>query len=168
MKKLVFNFFWICFIMKVYITCYAFAQISYLGKICFLIHVLEMFSAYQMSLDHNDKIVYKFLRIKCWLKTLVCMVKNGCGYYGHGTLKLAVSQERFDGINWFICVPASIYLLKVNNRNTRTRCEICSKLTIKLSERRRCLYCCFSKMIRRNKLIFLHDDTKPKVAMMIL
>ena len=28
-----------------------------------------------------------------------------------------------------------IYLLKVNNRNTRTRCEICSKLTIKIPER---------------------------------
>ena len=27
--------------------------------------------------------------------------------------------------------PASIYLLKVNNRNTRTRCGICPKLTIK-------------------------------------
>ena len=26
--------------------------------------------------------------------------------------------------------PACIYLLKVNNRNTRTRCEICSKLTV--------------------------------------
>ena len=26
--------------------------------------------------------------------------------------------------------PAGIYLFKVNNRNTRTRCEICSKLTI--------------------------------------
>ena len=25
---------------------------------------------------------------------------------------------------------AGIYLLKVNNRNTRTRCEICSKITI--------------------------------------
>ena len=25
----------------------------------------------------------------------------------------------------------SNYLLKVNNRNTRTRCEICSKLTLK-------------------------------------
>ena len=25
---------------------------------------------------------------------------------------------------------------KVNNRNTRTRCEICSKLTIKIPERR--------------------------------
>ena len=32
--------------------------------------------------------------------------------------------------------PAGIYLLKVNNKNTRTRYEICSKLTIKTSERR--------------------------------
>ena len=31
--------------------------------------------------------------------------------------------------------PAGIYLLKVNNRNTRTRCEIYSKLTIKIPER---------------------------------
>ena len=31
--------------------------------------------------------------------------------------------------------PAGIYLLKVNNRNTRARCEICSKLTIKKPER---------------------------------
>ena len=30
---------------------------------------------------------------------------------------------------------AGIYLLKVNNRNTRTRYEICSKLTIKTPER---------------------------------
>ena len=41
--------------------------------------------------------------------------------------------------------PAGIYLLKVNNRNTRTKCEICSKLTIKTPERRLasfwCLYC---------------------------
>ena len=29
-----------------------------------------------------------------------------------------------------------IYLLKVNNRKTRTRCEICLKLTIKTPERR--------------------------------
>ena len=31
--------------------------------------------------------------------------------------------------------PAGIYLLKVNGRNTRTRCEICSKLTIKTLKR---------------------------------
>ena len=34
--------------------------------------------------------------------------------------------------------PANIYLLKTNNRNTRKRCEICSKLTIKTPESRQC------------------------------
>ena len=33
-------------------------------------------------------------------------------------------------------IPAGNYLLKVNSINTRTRCEICSKLTIKTPERR--------------------------------
>ena len=32
--------------------------------------------------------------------------------------------------------PAGNYMFKVNNKNTRTRCEICSKLTIKMPERR--------------------------------
>ena len=32
--------------------------------------------------------------------------------------------------------PAGIYLFKVNNRNTRTKCEICSELTMKTPERR--------------------------------
>ena len=32
-------------------------------------------------------------------------------------------------------IPVSIYLLKVKNRNTRARCEIRSKLTIKTPER---------------------------------
>ena len=32
---------------------------------------------------------------------------------------------------------ANIYLFKVNNKNTRKRCEICSKLIIKTAERRR-------------------------------
>ena len=34
--------------------------------------------------------------------------------------------------------PANIYLFKVNNRNTRKRCEIRSKLTIIAPERRHC------------------------------
>ena len=37
-------------------------------------------------------------------------------------------------------IPAGIYLLNVNYRNTRARCEICSKLTIKTSEWSHC--CC--------------------------
>ena len=31
--------------------------------------------------------------------------------------------------------PASMYLFKVNNRNTRKMCEICAKLTMKTPER---------------------------------
>ena len=33
-------------------------------------------------------------------------------------------------------IPAGNYMFKINNKNTRTRCEICSKLTIKTPERR--------------------------------
>ena len=32
--------------------------------------------------------------------------------------------------------PVGIYMFQVNDRNTRTRCKICSKLTIKTPERR--------------------------------
>ena len=39
----------------------------------------------------------------------------------------------FKGLRLF---PVGIYLLKVNNKDTRTMCEICSKLIIKTPERR--------------------------------
>ena len=35
-----------------------------------------------------------------------------------------------------ISIPAGNYMFKVNYRNTRARCEICSKLTIEMPERR--------------------------------
>ena len=41
-----------------------------------------------------------------------------------------------DSDETIIVNSADIYLLKVNNRNTRTRCETCSNLTIKTIERR--------------------------------
>ena len=40
------------------------------------------------------------------------------------------------GWNSGSCSPAGNYILKINNKNTRTRWEICSKLTIKQPERR--------------------------------
>ena len=36
---------------------------------------------------------------------------------------------------------AGNYMFKVNNRNTRTRCEICSKLTLKIPEQRHWCRC---------------------------
>ena len=43
--------------------------------------------------------------------------------------------ELFCTLNYHF-FPAGIYPLNVNERNTRTRCEICSKLTIKTPKRR--------------------------------
>ena len=44
----------------------------------------------------------------------------------------------WNGLKNLICecylTPACIFLLKVNNRSTRTNCEICSKLTTKAPE----------------------------------
>ena len=37
---------------------------------------------------------------------------------------------------FLVNLPAGNYMLKVNNRNTKTRCEISSRLTIKIPERR--------------------------------
>ena len=43
----------------------------------------------------------------------------------------AITINKYKRIN-----QAGIYLLIVNNKNTRTKCEISSKLTIKTPERR--------------------------------
>ena len=49
--------------------------------------------------------------------------------------------ETYTGISSI--VPTGIYLLKVNNGNTRTMCEICSKLTMKTPEFIVSFFCCF-------------------------
>ena len=46
-------------------------------------------------------------------------------------VRYSIPEENFKGWN-----PANIYLVKVSNRKTRKICEICSKLTIKIPERR--------------------------------
>ena len=44
-----------------------------------------------------------------------------------------IIQKAFDAVSYDI--PVDNYMLKASNRNTKTRCEICSKLTIKTPER---------------------------------
>ena len=54
--------------------------------------------------------------------------------------------------------PANIFLFKVNNRNTRKKCETCSKLTIKTPELdhwRRCVFIVNFGYISHLFLIFL-------------
>ena len=52
---------------------------------------------------------------------------DGLNKDGFRISKMLLEERLGDSNNLF---PVGIYLLKVNNRNTRTRCEICSKLTI--------------------------------------
>ena len=45
--------------------------------------------------------------------------------------------KKISCINWLLSIPAGNYMFKVINRNTRTRCEVYSKLTIRAPEDRR-------------------------------
>ena len=51
-------------------------------------------------------------------------------------IALRIKTDALKKVNLFCWLPAGINMFKVNNRNTRTICEICSKLTIKTPERR--------------------------------
>ena len=48
---------------------------------------------------------------------------------------LILEKLNFHKMSVFWAITPGTYLLKVKNRNTKTRCEICSKLTIKIPER---------------------------------
>ena len=51
--------------------------------------------------------------------------------------------------------PDGNYMFKVNNRNTRTRCDICSKLTIKTPEWRQNVFIGNFEHISHLVLVFL-------------
>ena len=72
---------------------------------------------------------------------------------GNRRLFLTSYSERDPLLEGDTYYSAVIYLLKVNNRNTRTKNEICSKLTIKTLGRRQwpmasfwCIYYCFENI----------------------
>ena len=56
-------------------------------------------------------------------------------------LQIEVNSESYNSVlkkhKFCQSILANIYLLKVNNRNTTRRCDICSKLTTKTPERRK-------------------------------
>ena len=63
--------------------------------------------------------------------------------YSKCTVEINTTEARYlnnqiadIGTNELCNIPAGNSMFKVNNRNTRTRCEICLKLTIKIPERR--------------------------------
>ena len=55
--------------------------------------------------------------------------------------------------------PTDIYLFKVNNKNTKTMCEICSKLTMKKTER------CYK---RRSNVFFVNYEHISHIVLVLL
>ena len=116
LKKFVINFYWICSIMKMHIICYVPAKIPYLGKFWFLKYGPKS----SQSIRLQDFLINYISRTNKWnsliflhvdtnshklkvdqKKFWIGVARNGSGQSGHRTLKLAVSQERMDGMNWF-------------------------------------------------------------------
>ena len=79
----------------------------------------------QAKLDKTRKLWHLLLR-DIWSLLPKLYFWKECWALGYVSIRIG----RFSDI-----YTANIYLLKVNNRNTRKRCEICSKLAINISER---------------------------------
>ena len=78
---------------------------------------------------------------------------------------LSVSSNLFQQTYFFVLKdsshnPVGSYLLRVKNRNTRIRCEICSKLTINTPEQ--------SHRCRSGVFIVNFDHISPLVLMCLL
>ena len=106
LKNCVINFYRICSIMKIYNICCVPAKIPYLGKFWFLRYGPKCSQPIRLQ----DFLINHISRTNQWNSLIFCMLihniwmgvaRNGCGQCGHGTLKLAVSQEWIDGMNWF-------------------------------------------------------------------
>ena len=79
-----------------------------------------------------DKIIKNNLSLRGVFGILSNIYDGACAKIIFGKSSIL---DIWQGHDYALC-PAGIYPFKVNNRNTRTRCEICSKLLINISERR--------------------------------
>ena len=75
---------------------------------------------------------------QCVRLRYICSEKSDKIFRTLKNLECSFSEEELQRTRrWRVEMnPASICLFKINNRNTRKRCEICSELTIKTHERR--------------------------------
>ena len=96
------------------------------------------FNRVRQGLSSSPPVPFKMLTT---LKTLHSSSAHTCSFYFAYFPENGFSKSS-DDFSSSICScsacysPVGMYLLKVNKRNTRKRCKICSKLTIKTTERR--------------------------------
>ena len=102
------------------------------------VYILSVFSSHSLT-THTVYFYLSMVLRGCPMKallnlfpTLSTTIRVGILYCGFNDLflnDLNITQHSN---------PAGNYMFKVSNRNTRTRCEICSKLTVKTPERCHC------------------------------
>ena len=84
-----------------------------------------------------------FLRKRFSLSSLYTD-KSASNLTGKYIFKVKNYGEKWAQLVSFCCLyPSNTYLFKVNNRNTRKRCEVCSKLTIKTTTTSGTSFKCF-------------------------
>ena len=110
--------------------------------------ITSPFKIFRSDFSNDFTILFNWMHDKFCIKlrwnmtVMNCCLKFSLTYStGPVILLFCVPNHYFCRLTWAIKLnralvwngkpPASIYQLKVNNRNTRTGCEICSKLTIK-------------------------------------
>ena len=90
---------------------------------------------YSVSLRIQSECWKIWTRKTLWIWTLFTQCKTTFFKYSFGDWWLSLySKPTVESC--FGKYPVNIYLLKINNRNTRKRCQKCLKLTIKTPERR--------------------------------
>ena len=87
-------------------------------------------------LSYTDRLVDVFLVACCNIIRACWETKKKKLSFRKKYIKNFLWETSRFSLHVLLPIPAGIYPLKVNNRNTRTRCEICSKLTINTPERR--------------------------------
>ena len=92
------------------------------------------FDVLQVTLERFKNSMMTWLSFFIIVLSFPILLDSGDKFNVHKSFRRCAGRS----LNVLCTFPAGIYLLKFNNRNTntRTRCEICSKLTIKTPERR--------------------------------
>ena len=103
--------------------------VSCSANIDILLHITQS----QWCLQNGQMPAKKYLSKRCKIFDVRLTILWTLGMTGWKLRQVDLS--RFLGQNKILRVPVAIYLLKVNNRNTRTRCKICSNLTKKTPRR---------------------------------
>ena len=114
-------------IINSYYIGFYYSQSENIAEQCFELHILKLF--YLISFMY---LLYFSLHIILSMHYLVfSRTLQRRPNWILKTSEITFTERHFTSSCGRLYILACIYLLKVNNRNIRTRCEICSKLTIK-------------------------------------